>query len=97
MHVSRVNPAVLRLRASRSDSNLVFGVSGILRNSALVMYDRGTFSLWTQRGVAIAGPLKGARLRQLSAERISWASWRKRYPESRVMVPPAPAADASGE
>ena len=40
-----------------------FGVSGLLRNSDLIMYDRQTESLWQQiGGVAIVGDMVGARL-----------------------------------
>ena len=71
------------------DTLLAFGVSGILRQSALVMYDRSTYSLWTQEGLAIAGPLKGARLRPLSSQRVPWAEWLDQYPGTLVMAPPA--------
>ena len=40
-----------------------FGVSGLLYNSDVLMYDRQTNSLWSQLMVqAVAGPMKGTRL-----------------------------------
>ena len=43
-----------------------FGVSGLLYNSDVLLYDFATQSLWSQIMMqAVAGPLKGSRLRQL--------------------------------
>ena len=70
------------------DTVLTFGVSGILRDGALVMYDRQTFSVWTQKGVAIAGMLKGQRLKQIESARISWAEWSTKHPQTWVLKPP---------
>ena len=51
-----------------------FGVSGLLRYSDLIMYDRDTDSWWQQiLGEAIVGELTGARLPQVPASIISWA------------------------
>ncbi len=54
MYDSRVNFEAWSYRTGRRDSTVSFGVSGILRDGALVMYDRATYSLWTQQGVAFA-------------------------------------------
>ena len=53
------------------------------------MYDRSTFSLWTQKGVAIAGPLKGSRLKRYPSVRTTWGQWLERYPRTLAMTPPA--------
>ena len=46
-----------------------FGVSGLLYNSDLLMYDRETQSLWSQmEGKAINGPEKGTILERLPLE-----------------------------
>ncbi len=87
---SRISGSAVRYRAGRIDTALTFGVSGILRGSALVMYDRATVSLWNLEGHAIAGPLRGLRLRSLPSERVSWSSWRARHPDTLVMGPPPP-------
>lgn len=65
---------------------LEFGVSGLLYNSDVLLYDRETESLWSQIGLdAISGPMKGERLRWLPSEQMSWAAWRERYPEGKVL------------
>ncbi len=51
-----------------------FGVSGNLRNSDLIMWDRQTESWWQQfTGEAIVGELTGKKLTFLPASIISWA------------------------
>lgn len=52
---------------------VIFGVSGLLYQSDLLMYDRETESLWSQIAMkAIAGPLTGARLQPLFLEHTTW-------------------------
>ena len=84
---SHVNADAWMFRAGVRDSTVSFGVSGILRNGALVMYDRTTYSLWTQEGVAFAGPAAGMRLRRIPSVRTTWWVWRERHPETLVMKP----------
>ena len=63
-----------------------FGVSGLLYNSDLLLYDRQTESLWSQiTGKAIAGPMVGSRLQRLALTQTSWANWRARHPETLVL------------
>lgn len=63
-----------------------FGVSGLLRNSDLVMFDRETESWWQQiTGEALVGTLAGARLRMLPSEIISFADFRAAYPSGDVL------------
>ena len=66
-----------------------FGVSGLLYNSDVLMYDRETESLWSQiLAQAITGPARGQRLRAVAARHTTWADWRQRYPDSLVLLPP---------
>jgi len=66
---------------------LDFGVSGNLRNSDLVMYDRQTESWWQQfGGQALVGELAGTRLRKLPARIVSWAGFRREHPEGEVLT-----------
>jgi len=66
--------------------NLTFGVSGLLYQSDMLLYDRKTDSLWSQiKGSAVAGPLTGARLKLLSSTQTTWGKWKKKYPETRVL------------
>ncbi len=65
---------------------LDFGVSGLLYNSDVLLYDRQTESLWSQiRMQAISGPLKGARLKPLPLHHTSWRAWRDAHPQTRVL------------
>ena len=66
-----------------------FGVSGNLRNSDLVMWDRQTQSWWQQlTGEGIAGELAGAQLRFVPAQIVSWAAFRGEYPDGLVLDRP---------
>ncbi len=66
-----------------------FGVSGNLRNSDLVMWDRQTQSWWQQlTGEGIAGELAGAQLRFLPAQIVSWAAFRDGYADGLVLDRP---------
>ncbi|WP_138006672.1 DUF3179 domain-containing protein [Halalkalirubrum salinum] len=64
-----------------------FGVSGQLINSNLLMFDRGTGTLWPQMlAQGIEGPLLG---KQLSEFRLVWTTvgrWRDRYPDSEIIT-----------
>ena len=63
-----------------------FGVSGLLRNSDLVMYDRSTESLWQQiGGKAIVGSMVGARLTPLAAPIVSLGQFAESFPAGLVM------------
>ena len=63
-----------------------FGVSGLLYNSDVLLFDRETESLWSQiMQTAISGPLKGRRLQALPLTHTSWADWRKRHPATQVL------------
>ena len=63
-----------------------FGVSGKLRNSDLIMWDRQTESWWQQfTGEAIVGDLAGMRLDMLPAVIISWSDFKSAYPEGQVL------------
>ncbi len=65
---------------------LSFGVSGLLYNSDVLLYDRQTQSLWSQLlAQAISGPLKGARLTMLPLTQTSWADWRRQHPATQVL------------
>ena len=65
-----------------------FGVSGLLYNSDLLMYERGTkqSSLWAQLlGEAVVGPLTGTKLEILPAVQTSWGEWKARHPGTKVL------------
>lgn len=68
---------------------LTFGVSGKLRNSDMIMFDRETESWWQQAiGTGIVGDLTGRRLKQLPTWMESWSEFKERNPEGLVMAQP---------
>lgn len=72
---------VVRGRARR------FGVSGLLFENNLIMFDRETESLWNQLFLgAQCGPDKGAELERLPIVETTWAEWRRLYPETSVLT-----------
>ena len=69
---------------------LEFGVSGLLRFSDMVMYDRATHSWWQQfTGEAIAGELTGETLTQIVSWTEPWSAFLARNPDGLVMAEPA--------
>jgi hypothetical protein len=65
---------------------LEFGVSGLLRNSDLVMYDRKTETLWQQfTGNAIVGDLTGRTLEQIPSQIISFRQFGTLHPGGQVL------------
>ena len=68
------------------DVTFEFGVSGVLRNSDLIMFDRETESLWQQiGGDAIVGNMVGARLKILPSSIVSWADFKGQHPDALVL------------
>lgn len=68
------------------ERTLDFGVSGVLRHSDMIMYDRQTESWWQQIvGEAIVGELLGERLTMLPSFLVSWEDFKEAYPEGRVL------------
>lgn len=73
----RVNGEVLR-----------FGVSGLLRNSDLVMWDQGTTSLWQQiTGVGVVGEFAGAQLESVPTSIVSFSQFVESFPDGRSLSP----------
>lgn len=63
-----------------------FGVSGLLYQSDLLMFDRATESLWSQvEAAAVTGPLRGERLSLVRSRIESWGRWRERHPRTTVL------------
>ncbi|MDM3870363.1 DUF3179 domain-containing protein [Porticoccus sp. W117] len=67
-----------------------FGVSGMLLNNDLVMYDRKTNQLWNQiLGESIVGTNAGTRLESLQVQQITWANVKAHHPNAEVLAPDA--------
>ena len=68
------------------DSTLNFGVSGLLYQSDVLLYDRQTESLWSQiLGEAVSGELVGKKLQKLPVFHTDWKAWVAMQPESLVL------------
>ena len=68
------------------ETTLAFGVSGYLRNSDMVMYDRQTETLWQQfEGQGLIGQYAGKHLTKMPTQIISFAQFRKAYPKGTVL------------
>jgi hypothetical protein len=65
---------------------LEFGVSGLLRKSDMVMYDRQTDSWWQQfTGEGIVGQYAGQSLTLVPSQVVGFGQFVARYPEGLVM------------
>ena len=65
-----------------------FGVSGLLYNSNVLMYDRSgkNDSLWSQlKAAGISGPGANQGLKLLPLDLTSWSKWLGRYPDTLVL------------
>jgi len=63
-----------------------FGVSGLLYNSDMLLFDRETESLWSQiMAKAISGKRKGESLSILVVENTSWEDWLNKHPDTLVL------------
>lgn len=71
-----------QLRFRRS----TFGVSGLLYNNNLIMYDRDTDSHWSQLlYMGVEGEYKGIKADLLPVIETSWANWKAMFPNSAVL------------
>ena len=72
--------------ASIDGRRQIFGVSGLLYNSDVVLYDRASESLWSQLlGKAISGPRRGTNLQLIPTSNTTWSHWRERHPDTLVL------------
>jgi hypothetical protein len=75
----------------------VFGVSGLLWNNDLVMYDELTESLWSQvLGAAVKGPKTGEPLALRPSTITTWRTWREEHPDTEVLLPPPASNTITG-
>ncbi len=63
-----------------------FGVSGLLYNSDVLLYDRETESLWSQLiGKAVSGSSVDQELEMVAMEQTTWKDWKSRNPNTLVL------------
>ncbi len=64
----------------------IFGVSGLLYNSDVLLYDRKTESLWSQiMGEAVSGIASGKSLELIPTNHTTWKNWRAEHPNTEVL------------
>ncbi len=75
------------------DQVLDFGTSGSLYQSALVMYDRQSGSLWAHfTGQGLVGHYAGAQLDFIPAQTVSWSQFKAAHPDGLVLTQDTGAA-----
>ena len=69
------------------DGNVTtFGVSGLLYNSNLIPYDRGSGSNWSQMRLdCVNGQLRGSEVETFPVVETTWRTWKEMYPETSVL------------
>ena len=83
------NSGIVFDRRLDNGSTLSFGVSGKLRHSDMIMFDRETESWWQQAvGRGIVGGHAGTELKALPAWTESWLQFTERNPDGLVMQQP---------
>lgn len=68
---------------------LEFGFSGLVYQSAALIYDRTeTSSLWCPLlGQAVSGPAVGQTLQPIQASLVRWEDWLERHPDTGLVAP----------
>jgi len=68
------------------ETESAFGVSGLLFNSNLIMYDRESESHWPQMFLKSAeGSRQGDQLKLKSMIEMNWGTWKNLFPDSKVV------------
>lgn len=68
------------------ESTLEFGISGLLHNSNVLLYDRTTGALWSQLGLqAVSGPHVGTSLTHLPWRITTFERFTKDFPEADIL------------
>lgn len=66
--------------------DLKFGVSGLLYNSDVLLFDYRTESLWSQLlSTAISGPMKGSEIPAIPTANTTWRDWQNRHPDTLIL------------
>jgi hypothetical protein len=77
----------MAFKATIGGEVLSFGVSGLLYNSDVLLYDYQTDTLWSQiMSKAISGPLKGTDIEAVAVAHTTWRDWEARFPETQVLT-----------
>jgi len=77
----------MAFKATIGGEVLRFGVSGLLYNSDVLLYDYNSDSLWSQiMSMAISGPMKGTNIEAVTVAHTTWRDWKARHPETQVLT-----------
>lgn len=69
-----------------NNKKMIFGVSGKLYNSDVLLYDHESESLWSQLQMeAVTGKYSGTKLKLLPSRLTTWKDWKERYPQTTVI------------
>ncbi len=69
-----------------AEEETTFGVSGLLYNSNLILYDRNTDSYWSQIKLeCVHGKLRGTRAETYQLVETTWGTWKEMYPQTTVL------------
>ncbi len=76
-----------RLRQDDGSTRILeFGVSGLLHNSNVLMYERSTMGLWSQVAMqCLSGPDAGRTLDQLPFRMMTFARLRTEHPDAEII------------
>ena len=73
-------------RRTVGEQVLDFGISGVLRFSNLIIFDRQTESWWQQiGGEAIVGELTGTKMDLIPSPIVSWAEFKTTNPDGKIL------------
>lgn len=68
------------------DVNTTFGVSGLLYNTNLILYDRQTDSYWAQLKLeSVNGKNKGKKPVLMPIFETTWKLWKSHYPNTQIL------------
>lgn len=66
--------------------NTTFGVSGLLYNTNLILYDRQTDSYWSQLKLeSVKGKNKGQKASLIAIYETTWGLWKSMYPTTQIL------------
>lgn len=69
-----------------NDEKSTFGVSGLLYNANLILYDRNTGSNWSQLKLeCVNGDLIGDKPELISVIETTWGTWKTLYPDTKIL------------
>lgn len=64
-----------------------FGVSGLLFRNNLILYDRNSYSRYSQMQMrGVNGPMSGTNMETIPVIQTTWETWKTIYPQSEVLT-----------